>query len=757
VSEKHPERAVAGRHPPNQPPRITPREKEILGLIAEGLTDQQIADRLWVSRGTVHTHQVHLREKLQVHNRVGLVREAMRLGLLSHAKSTVLWIGEEPRSGYTQSLETEPQRSPTLLSTESMGGEASADLQGETEMPNRTATLWYLAALLATGAQNGSAADKAAKSTRTPRASAPRAPVDADEKAAGMVARRVWAGPDVSLDGAPSPDGRYLSFVDWETGDLALRDLVTGKSRRLTIKGPWHHSYEFAVSSTISPEGKQVAYVWWNKDGFYDLRLIGLDGSRPRTLYRNADLRYIRLDGWSKDGKQILAAFFPKDGTSQIVLVAVADGSARVLKTLDRRYPKKLSLSPDGRTIAYDYPPQADSPERDIFLLATDGSRDAPLVQHPGEDVYPLWAPDGQRILFASDRTGSFGAWVVRIADGKPQGAPELVKREMGAMSPLGFDRKGSLYFGLQAGIVDVYTATLDPATGRVLVPPQLANPRLIGANSAPVWSPDGRYLAYLSPERNALRGRVHESARIVTIRSVESGETRELALKQSIRIVQPSWSPDGRSLLANDSDSRGGLFRIDAQTGALTMVSRWAGYHAVWTPDGRSIFYLAGGAINTRDLETGQEKELYRGGAWKCLALSPDGRLLAFVTEEMGTPSYVVKVIPAVGGEPRELLRVKEPERITTVTWMPDGRQLLFGRENGTAAQKQATAVWRIPVAGGAPQRLGLTMNALRHLRVHPDGRQIAFTAGSPEAEVWVMENFLPPAQSAQAPAPRR
>src|ERR1051326_7792944 len=41
---------------------------------------------------------------------------------------------------------------------------------------------------------------------------------------AEMVTRRVWAGPDVDAEGSISPDGRYLSYADPTTGDLALRD-----------------------------------------------------------------------------------------------------------------------------------------------------------------------------------------------------------------------------------------------------------------------------------------------------------------------------------------------------------------------------------------------------------------------------------------------------------------------------------------------------------------------------------------------------
>ena len=62
----------------------------------------------------------------------------------------------------------------------------------------------------------------------------------------GIVNRQVWIGPGADIEGAPSPDGKFLSFVDWDTGDLAIRDLETGTNRRLTNKGPWEKPEEFA-------------------------------------------------------------------------------------------------------------------------------------------------------------------------------------------------------------------------------------------------------------------------------------------------------------------------------------------------------------------------------------------------------------------------------------------------------------------------------------------------------------------------------
>ena len=57
-------------------------------------------------------------------------------------------------------------------------------------------------------------------------------------RAVGVINRQVWTGPDVDANGSVSEDGRYLSFVDWSSGNLAVRELASGTIRRLTNKGP---------------------------------------------------------------------------------------------------------------------------------------------------------------------------------------------------------------------------------------------------------------------------------------------------------------------------------------------------------------------------------------------------------------------------------------------------------------------------------------------------------------------------------------
>jgi DNA-binding NarL/FixJ family response regulator len=62
-------------------PRLTDRETEVLRLVAKGLSYRQIAERLVLSHRTVQNHVQNTLRKLQLHNRVQLVRYAIEQGL----------------------------------------------------------------------------------------------------------------------------------------------------------------------------------------------------------------------------------------------------------------------------------------------------------------------------------------------------------------------------------------------------------------------------------------------------------------------------------------------------------------------------------------------------------------------------------------------------------------------------------------------------------------------------------------------------
>jgi DNA-binding CsgD family transcriptional regulator len=64
-------------------PRLTAREREILELVAEGRTNAQIAERLWVSPGTVRKHLDNVYAKLGVHTRTAAAAFVQDRQLLS--------------------------------------------------------------------------------------------------------------------------------------------------------------------------------------------------------------------------------------------------------------------------------------------------------------------------------------------------------------------------------------------------------------------------------------------------------------------------------------------------------------------------------------------------------------------------------------------------------------------------------------------------------------------------------------------------
>jgi len=570
-----------------------------------------------------------------------------------------------------------------------------------------------------------------------------------------MRIRQVWAGSS-GTPWAPTRDGRYVLFQD-SSENLAVRELATGQTRRLTSI-PVGTLEFFSAFAEPSPDGKQVAYAWYDSDGLVDVRVVGFDGSNPRVLYADRDLKGEAYpEDWSPDGNSILATHSLAGGSTRILVVPASGGGARVLKVNENK-PSRPRFSPDGRYIAYMF--EAGSNNRDIAILKADGTSDTRAVEHPANDVFFDWTPDGKHLLFASDRSGTVGAWSVPIAEGRPAGAPVLVKPDLGDVRPMGFIRDGSFYYGVSRTLSDVYIAEVDFASGRLVADPILATERLVGSNSRPTWSADGRQLAYLSQRRPGAWG-----ARAICVKDTETGRVREITSKFEI-VIGIHWSPDGRFLWAFGQSPAGdrGPFQINVQTGEFEPVSlsRPApiGQSGVaWSPDGKTFFYPRWGpadgtsSIVARDLASGEEKILssvadpavYQTG----VSISRNGQWLATVARDKGEEGggfrglRHVLVVSTAGGVTRDVLTSRELAWPISIAWAPDGQGVLFVKQPD--ARDPMTELWLVPVQGGEPRKLDLKAEGIRDLRVHPDGRHIAYTSGRDRSEVWAMENFLP------------
>ena len=558
--------------------------------------------------------------------------------------------------------------------------------------------------------------------------------------------------------GRPSVDGRYLPFLANDAGDVVVKDLETGQTRQLT-KGNESAGYADG-SPTMSRDSRWVAYPWRGPGGAFDLRVFDLTANpnaptQPRVLVQRSDVETHPVE-WSRDGSEILSVLETKDGARGIALVSAVDGAVRRIKDLGVARPLGVSLSPDGRFVVYDQP-QRDNPKaRDLFVVATDGSGEWPLVEHPASDMFPYWMSDGERVLFTSDRTGALGLWAIHVFNGRPVTEPEVVSRDMGRMTPIGPTRDGAFYYRLETGLVDVYTVHINPVDGTVMGKPDPVWPNRIGSNISSDWSADGRYLAYVKIRTPPGPAQADPFSRILAIRDVATGQEHEISPALAF-FIAPRWSPDGRTILVSGCDLQQhcGLHLVDVETGRLTLTMPGETWPR-WTRDGRALLRTKDGHfLMSHDVRTKTEMvflDIRRLGVDRftpsafgtAFEISPDGAFLAFSgwIAQGPTAETVIKVMP-IGGAALEVARSGAKEPLFFQGWTPDGFALLFTK--GSGDRTAPTKLWRIPAHGGDARPVGLEMLGLRDVHITAAGTMLTFTAGWQTGDVRMMENFLP------------
>jgi len=552
--------------------------------------------------------------------------------------------------------------------------------------------------------------------------------------------------------GPVSADGRYLPYID-DHYNLTIRDLANGHDRVLIRASGTFGSSGSPGTAVISRDGAQFAFSWCHRVGdgmsrVCELRVASVRApSEARNLTGDAETSFHPLD-WSRDGSEI-AVEMRQSNTRRIGFVNARTGSVRPLKSVEWRVIDRAFISPDGLDLAFELQPAETSRARDVFVLSVDGSRELHVVDHVSNDLVVGWSPDGQQLLFASDRRGAMALWALPWANRKPRGEPQLVTSDLKGNS-LGISRTGALFTQAWTSSLDVEVAGIDLATGRQTVPPSKVVP--IGSSMNPAWSPDGSSLAYTTTKGDS---------RVIGIRSMATGTVRELTVSSFTSMQGLTWAPDAQSFFVSGADLRGryGVYSIDVQSGAVapigTPIDRndqlsYEGFF--WSPDARLLYYHSqNGKIHQHNRGSGTSREVTRG-PFGPISLSPDGRWIATSQRDEGATHASVVLVSTTDGEVRELLRLEPGHWINNVAmlWTPDGQGLLARKM--LTADGTKSELWVVPINGTAPRKLDFDANriasfAAGKMRLHPDGRQFAFVSGSTTPEVWTLEHFLPAA----------
>jgi Tol biopolymer transport system component len=138
------------------------------------------------------------------------------------------------------------------------------------------------------------------------------------------------------------------------------------------------------------------------------------------------------------------------------------------------------------------------------------------------------------------------------------------------------------------------------------------------------------------------------------------------------------------------------------------------------------------------RDLDRGVDREIIRGNVGAVL-FSPDGRHLTTVRSD--ADACAVLLVPSGGGEPKELMRAAAPCRLWVEMWAPDGRSVFVAD-----TPEPLEEFWRVSIDDGSRHKVRLDQKMGLSVRVHPDGRRLAYAvqAEPAQTEIWMLENVL-------------
>ncbi|MEU8826481.1 amidohydrolase family protein [Streptomyces sp. NPDC048636] len=257
------------------------------------------------------------------------------------------------------------------------------------------------------------------------------------------------------------------------------------------------------------------------------------------------------------------------------------------------------ALSPDGRRVAF-------AALNSLWVADVSGGRSPKRIVKAPPTRYllaPTWTSDGRALVFADDRDGLLAVRRRDLATGE-----ETVLASGGRVHPaLSPDGRRLACVDMSGNLV---LRDLDAATERVLAAPLGAG----GLPGRPSWSPDGRYVALC--DRNRLNQRFREGYNLIRVVDTTSGAAKLHAVAAHTSLSDrydsgPVWSPDGRHM-AFIAESALWLLPVrpdGTPDGKPRQLTDEAADHPSWSRDSRRLLYLSAGRLRLLDVDSGEAR----------------------------------------------------------------------------------------------------------------------------------------------------
>lgn len=251
-----------------------------------------------------------------------------------------------------------------------------------------------------------------------------------------------------------------------------------------------------------------------------EVYVVGLDGAELRAVTANRSFNL--FPRWTPDGSG-LAYTSLRTGQPAIYLRRLSDGLERAVATFGNSKSPGC-FSPDG---AFLYASVSVGGNSDIYRIPLDGSAAAKVADGWGLEVSPSVSPDGRRMAFVSDRSGSPQVYVKDVA-GPTRSGTRISHAGSYSTSPSWSPVEDRIAFtSLVDGRYAIYTVRADGTDQRLVVSAD-------GDCVDPSYSPDGRYLVYTYQKKD------YSELRIISA----DGRWGRVLVSGMSGAGSPSWSP---------------------------------------------------------------------------------------------------------------------------------------------------------------------------------------------------------------------
>jgi Tol biopolymer transport system component len=482
-----------------------------------------------------------------------------------------------------------------------------------------------------------------------------------------MHPHRISSGPGEFSSPVFSPDGMSLAFLRFRpnTSEILIYDLATERIRKLTKLLPhqyglscrqldWSPSGEFLVvndkenqsdplslylvflsngakvhltypdmdilgdtAPRFSPDGKQIAFIRMKYQYEYNVLVVPVNGGVAHRLTTRSGI--LADVDWENDDQVIYTA--DQDGEFRMWQIDLQTTNPRpvLVSSIATDMPLQLSILPKMRKIAF----AGYRPDLNIWAYALNKPSPSdpwkPIVRTPGQDITPIFSPDGSRIAFRSDVSGRFQIWVSRADGSNAKPVPT-----------------GSLFPSVMSWAPDsrsiVFSSSSAPGIYQVSLSANFPLRKITGVSmSHPFYSVDGKWI-------------FADSGGFLYRIPIAGGPAELITYQGGTPIRQ---SADGRYVYFGHQRMGTTISRYDLLTHHQEVVvsSLIPGYHDAWTLARGGIVFLAQEAgkpvIEFHDLTSGANHIIgaFPGPlpmiATSGFSVSPDGKTLLLVRSD--------------------------------------------------------------------------------------------------------------------------